>query len=651
MSDEFKKFISSRCHTERSRSAIENIKTIIRYLSVHPDNYLEKSRTNKKLKTKLYIFILFISSWACAQTPSFVAQVSKNHVAVGEVFQIAFTLNGSGSNLTYPNLNDFDLYSGPNQSQSMSMVNGNISQSTTLSFMIAAKKEGRFTIGAATVMSGGQKLETKPIVIEVSKATAQPQNNPSAQSQPNQEKDKYSSAVNDEDLFVRTYLSKTKCYLGEQITLTQKVYSRVDLRGFQNVKFPPYNGFWSQQENTNQQISLKQENVNGVNYYVADYCTVYLFPQRTGAITIEPVELDCIVRKQTKRQPRNIFEQFFGAGGYEDVVVKVKSRPVRVDVIDLPAENKPQNFSGAVGDFSYKAELDRNKVKANEAVNLKITISGKGNIKLIEPLKLNLPESFETYDPKVSENIKTAGGVSGNVTYNYLIIPREKGEFVLNNLGFNYFDAGKKQYVNIPSPDMNVTVLEGDAGGAHIVSSAKKDIKESENDIRYIKTGNLNLNKTDEEFFSSSMHYILLLLPTLLFFGALFFVKQYIKANSNIVAVKERKAAKLAKKQLVIAEKHMQSNNKDLFFSEVLNALHNYLGDKFALLVVDLSKERILEMLLSKNVTEATAKSVIETLNTCEFAKYAPSAVTGDLKQVYQDTVELILKIEEQIKK
>ena len=603
---------------------------------------------------KTLILLFFISRWALAQTPTFVAQVSKNKVAVVETFQVAFTLNGSGNNLVYPNFNDFNIYSGPNQSQSMSMVNGNVSQSTTISLFIAAKKEGKFTIGSATVMSGNQKLETKPIVIEVVKGNPQPSNSGTqGAQQQNQtsEKNQYTSEISNDDLFVRTYLSKTKCFLGEQLTLTQKVYSRVDLRGFQNVKFPPYNGFWSQQENNTQQINLKQENVNGVIYNVADYSKVYLFPQRSGSLVIEPVELDCIVRRQTKRQPRNIFEQFFGAGGYEDVVIKVKSKPVKVDVQDLPMQNKPEVFSGAVGNFSFKAELDKAQVKANEAINLKITISGQGNIKLIEPLKLNLPESFESYDPKINENIKIVGGVSGSITYNYLIIPREKGEFIINNLSFNYFDADKKQYVSIPSPEIKLNVLEGDEGSAQIISPEKKGVKESENDIRYIKTGDLDLHKNNEEFFSSMTHYLLLLFPTLLFFAGLYLARQHVKANSNISAVKERKAAKLAKKQLSIAEKHMTQNNKDLFFNEVLNALNNYIGDKFALSIVDLSKEKITEMLLLRNITDATAKNVIETLNTCEYAKYAPSAVTGDLQKVYQDTIELISQIEEQIKK
>lgn len=606
------------------------------------------------MKRLFYILIFFSSVFAKAQTPSFIAQVSKNKVSVGEVFQLAFTINGQGNNLVYPNLNDFDLYSGPNQSQSMSMVNGNISQSTTISFFLIPKKEGKVTIGAATIMSGGQKLQSKPIVIEVVKGNSQQQQqqgNAQNQNANPQEDNQYSTQVTNDDLFVRTYLSKTKSYLGEQLVLTQKVYSRVDLRGFQNVKFPPYNGFWSQQETGNQQIDLKQENVNGVNYYVADYHKVYLFPQRTGEITIEPIELECVVRKATKRQPRNVFEQFFGTGGYEDVVVKVKSKPVKVSVIDLPQDNKPENFNGAVGEFSYKAEIDKNTVKANEAVNLKITINGKGNIKLVEPINLNLPESFESYDPKVNEYIKTSGGVSGSITYNYLIIPREKGEFKLDKLNFSYFDADKKQYVQLPSPDISLTVLEGDANSAQVITPNKNNVKETENDIRYIKSGNLNLEKNDTEFFASITHYFILLVLFFVFCSSVFLFKRHVASNSDIVAVKERKAAKLAKKQLILAEKHMLSNNKELFFNETLNALNKYISDKFSISIADLSKEKISEMLMQKNVQENTIKHLIETLNTCEYAKYAPSSVTENLQQVYNDTIQLISSIENEIKK
>ena len=597
------------------------------------------------------IYILLSLIGLNSQSQTFNAQVSKNKVAVGEVFQLAFTIEGAGGQINMPPFNkDFDIAGGPNQSQSMSMINGNISQSTTLSYFIAAKKEGKFTIGSASCNG----IQTKPITIEVGKGSTQASansgnNNQALSTSASSNKQQTASDVTGEDLFVRTYLSKQKCYLGEQLVLTQKVYSRVDLRGFQNVEFPQYNGFWSQVEQNNQQIQLKQENVNGVNYYVADYNKVFLFPQRSGNITVEPIELECIVRKATKRQPRNIFEQFFGAGGYEDVVVKVKSKTVKVDVLDLPTENKPLEFSGAVGNYSYKAEISKQQVKANDAVNLKITLSGKGNIKLVEPLKLNLPESFEVYDPKVSEKINTNVGVSGSKTFDYLIIPREQGEYVLDKLNFSYFDADKKQYVTLPSPDIKLTVLKGDASSAQIITP-KKNIKDIDNDIRYIKTGDLELREKDDEFFASWLHYALLLIPCLLFAGGLFAYKKHISENSNLTLVKERKAAKMAKKQLVLAEKHMSANNKELFFNETLNALNNYIGNKFNLPVADLSKDKISDMLMNRQVSAETTKQTIDLLNTCEFAKYAPNAVTGDLKQVYQNSIELISQIEEQIK-
>lgn len=601
---------------------------------------------------RLYILFLFIAFCGHAQNPSFVAQVSKNKVAVGEAFQVAFTLNAGSGNIALPSFNDFNVYSGPNKMENTSIINGVLSRSAVFSLYIAAKKEGRFTIAPAVATVGNQKLETKPIIIEVTKDPGQggSQGQQQGGQQQAQEKNQYSTPISNEDLFVRTYLSKSKCYLGEQLTLTQKIYSRVDFRGFQDAKFPPYTGFWSQQEDA-KPFSFQQENINGVMYYVADYYKTYLFPQRTGKITIEPAELDCVVRRATKRAPRNIFEQFFGAGGYEDVSIKVKSKAVTVEVIDLPETNKPEGFTGAVGNFSCKMELSKQQVKANDAINLKITISGKGNIKLVDPLKLNLPESFEVYDPKISEKITIPGGVSGTKTYDYLIIPREKGEYTLSNLNFSYFDPAKKEYVVIPSPDIKLTVLEGDASSVKIIKPTKKGVQESENDIRYIKTGDLELQKNDSEFFASPTHYFLLGLPVILFIIAYVALRQYIKANSNTAAVKERKAAKMAKKQLVVAEKQMKANNKEPFFDEVLNALHKYIGNKFGLSIADLSKEKISDMLLSRQVSQDTTSRVIETLNTCEYAKYAPSAVTGDLKKVYEDTVELISQIEEQIKK
>lgn len=602
----------------------------------------------KFIKHIIFIFWLFFHQLLSSQNLSFTAMVSSNKVQVGENFQITFSLNNSGTNFKFPNLNkDFDVLSGPNPSNSISIINGNYSQTISYSFVIAAKKEGKYTIGPASVMVGNQKLETKPITIEVSKGA---NNNASGQNQ-GQVQENQSANISSDDLFIKSTLNKSKSYLGEQVTLVQKVYSKVNLIGFQDVKFPAYNGVWAQNEENNKQIELKIENLNGVSYYVAEISTTYLFPQHVGKITIDPTEVICIVRRQVKRAPRNIIEQFFGGGGYEDVSYKIKSRPVSIDVSEFPEQGKPENFNGAVGNYSYKTEVSKQQMKANESFNLKITISGSGNLKLTEAPKLNLPESFEVYDPKINEKINVSGGVSGTKIYDYLIIPRESGDFKLNELSFSYFDPAKKQYINIPSPEINIHVLPGDENSsAKIITPNKKEVGQKENDIRYIKTGDLNLKKNEDEFFSSLTHYLILMSGIILFSIGIYYRQQHLKAGSDIVSSRQRKAAKMARKQLISAEKHMKANQKELFFDEVLSALNRYVSYKLNIPVADLSKENIKQHLSNRSIQNETLSKLIETIDTCEYAKYAPGAVNGDLKTVYNNTVQLITDIEEELK-
>ena len=591
------------------------------------------------------------------------AQVSKNKVYVGEVFQVSFTANGNMSGFKAPNMPDFDVYSGPNQSTSVQIVNGNMSQTISYSYMIAARKDGKYTIGAASASVNNAKTESNPITIEVIKGSA-PQNqrqqqqqndpfaslfgnDPNTQQQQQQEPEK--TAVSNEDVFVRTYVNKKQCYLGEQITVTQKVYSRLNLRGFQNFKPPGYDGFWSKDEERKGQIQLAVENLDGINYYVAEFMKTFLFPQRTGKLVVNPIEIDCVVRQQTKKQ-QSVFDQFFG-GGYQDVIAKIKSKPVTIDVLALPEKGKPENFSGAVGKFNFKAELNHNKVKANEGLNLKVTVSGTGNINLAETPKVNFPEGFETYEPKVNENISTSGGISGSKTYDYLVIPRKAGEYIVKDLDFSYFDTEKKQYVIIPSPEFKITVEPGAPGSEENaqVYNPKNEISAQENDIRYIKSGDLKLKTIDQEFFGSWKHYTLLLISLFLFIGAIVFRNYLIKTNSNIVAVRERKAARMAKKQLATAEKLKNENKQDAFYNEVLSALNLYVSNKMNIPVAELSKDNISYTLANKNVKQDTINKLITTLNDCEYARYAPAAAEKDLNLVYNNTIELITNIEDEI--
>ncbi len=601
------------------------------------------------MKLKLLIYICFVALASHVRGQSFVAQVSKNKVQVGEEFQLVFTLNTNGGNIRFPDLKDFDVYGGPNQSNNITVINGVMSQSYTFSFFLAAKKEGKLTIGPASVMITNQKVESKPIVIEVTRGAAS--NSNQAQTNQQEEKNQYASPIDNNDVFVRSFLNKTKCVKGEQVHLTYKLYSRYSL-----VDFGPkdllntFNGFWNQKEPPPANYRGMVETINGVNYYVLDIYSSYLFPQSSGELTIDPLEIVAIVRRQVKRAPRNFIEQFLGTNGYEDVEVKVKSKPVKIAVSDLPEQNRPADFAGAVGNFSYKAELSKQQVKANEAVNLKITLSGKGNIKLTEPPVLNLPESFETYDPKISEKINTSGGVSGSKTYDYLIIPRESGDFALNHLSFSYYDPEKKQYVSIPSPEMKLTVLPGDENSSAQVITPKHQLDERENDIRYIKTGDLRLRKDGHEFFASTLHYLLLIIPALLFAIAIYVRKRRMALNSDTITSRQRKAARMARKQLSVAEKHMKAGHKELFFDEVMAALNRYLSYKLNIPVADLSRENIQQSLVHQHITDSTLSRLTQTLDTCEYAKYAPGAVTGDLQAVYNDTVTLIANMEEEIK-
>ncbi|MBC7863123.1 MAG: protein BatD, partial [Bacteroidia bacterium] len=399
-----------------------------------------------KRKIKLAIILFFgmiLPVFFFAQ--SFTATVNKKVIPMGEYFEIRFTINATASNFQPPDLKDFNVYQGPNQSSNMSWVNGVVTQSISLSYYLGGKKEGKFTIGPASIVVSGKKLLSNAVAIEIVKGNApanQNQNQTQNQTNTNPQRNEYSNNSGGNDVFVKTLASKQKCYLGEQIVVTHKIYARNQIKTIQNLKLPSYTGFWNKEEDRNKQSQLETENVDGIMYYVVEFNKTFLFPQRTGELEIDPVEIDVITAVQSRNRPRNIIEQLIG-GGYEDKVNKLKSKPVKITVNALPEANKPADFNGAVGSFNFKAELDRDKVKENDAINLKITISGRGNINLIDNPKIKFPSEFETYDPKVNENISVNAAVSGSKTFEYLLIPRKRGQYTIKDFNFSYFDHEK----------------------------------------------------------------------------------------------------------------------------------------------------------------------------------------------------------------
>ncbi len=599
----------------------------------------------------------FIILWLAA-TPvfsqKFTAVVNKKNVAVGEIFLLTFQLEGEAKNFKAPSLKEFTIYSGPNTSQSVSIINGAMRQSIGFNYYILANKEGKFVIGPASIETKSGVLNTNSITIEATRNG----NSNSKTSHPSseEEKDKLASTKGksfnngNDDLFIKTIVSKTKAYVGEQVTVTHKIYTTLNLTRFGEFKLPTYNGFWASEFNRNRQITSSIENVDGINYRVAVFNQSYICPQRAGKLEIEPLELECIVQQRAKNGDGGFFEEFFGMANYEEVAYKTKSKIVRIEIMPLPTANQPADFSGAVGQFSYKAGIDKATLKANESATLKIKISGTGNLKLLDPPQPKLNESLETFEPRVIDNIVASSeGLSGTKSIDYLIIPRQAGDYEIGNLSFSYFDPRSEKYVTIPSPDFKLHVNPGVAGSENnqpTIGNQSSDIVPQKNDIHFIRTDNVVLTDKATLFFNSWQHLSSLLAIAL--FGILvgFAVNKYRALRADNASNRVKKAASLARKQLSKAENLMKTNNKSGFYNEVLNALNNYSANKLQIPVADLSKDKINEFLVYKNVNNVLIKQLNQNLELCQMATYAPGMLSDNLGEVYSSTEKLINELE-----
>ncbi len=599
-----------------------------------------------KLNLFSILLFVFVSQFCWAQDATLVASTSRNQVGVGEQFQITYTLKGAGSNFRAPDLHDFVVLSGPNQSSSMEIINGNMSQSISLSYIIAAQREGKFTIGPAAISSNGKQVNSKSLVIDVVK-------NPASQNSRNGQQ--AMDGDDNSDLFLRAFVDKSKVYVGEQLVVTFKIYTKVSIVQNALTKAPVFNGFWSEDiVSPNQQATLRPEVFDGVQYQAAEIKKTVIMPQRAGTLEITEMVMDVVKRVQQRSRSNSFFDQFFG-GGYQDLRATVKSKPIKIEVMPLPTAGKPLDFNGAVGDFGMECRLSNtNKtLKTNDATNLYITLSGKGNLKLIDPFKLKLPPEIEGYDAKINDKISTTtSGVSGSRTFDYLLIPRHSGKYQLPPISFSYFDISKKSYVTLNSPDFTLDVEKGTANETEAgttVITAKEDVKILGNDIRYIKT-KTNLQKTGNDFFGSTKFYMLLLLPVLLFAAFLLFFKKYNNSLNDTVSRKSKKATQIARKRLALANNYLQQNNYDAFYNELFKSINGYLSDKLNLSAVELTKEKISEVLLAKGTNQEAINLLLLTLNKSEFARFAPVKSTSAMQTDYADTVSTISKIEEELK-
>jgi hypothetical protein len=568
---------------------------------------------------------------------------AKSTVSVGERFQISFSLNNNGSGFKAPSFAGFDILSGPNQSTSMQFNGSAMSQSLTYSFVLQATKEGTFTIAPAKIKVNGVEIESNELKITVVKGAATTQQNNKQQGTQQQQ----GSSSSDGQTFVRISFSKTKAYRGEAIVVTHKIYTKQSIVGFEDVKFPSYDGFWSEDIQQPQQITLNRENYNGEVYNAGVLKQSILYPQKAGKIQIEPFTVDVVIREQT-RGGNSVFDQFFGS--YQDVKKSLKTSPTSLDILPYPLADQPSDFSGLTGEFSMKAEITKSQVEANEAVNLKITISGTGNMKQVNAPDLEFPPDIEAYDPKTVDNIKVgATAVSGSRTFDYLLIPRHAGEFKIGPFSFSYFDAVKGKYVTLSQPEFTLKVGKGNgeedkATGVTIAS--KEDLKVLGSDIRYIKTNEANVTEKGKYFFRSPLFFTLSGAPLLLYLGFFLWHRNMVKQSGNVALMKSRRANKIAGKRLALAKKFLYEKKRNEYYEEIFKALWGYISDKLSIPVAELTKEKIKETMLAKNVNEVTINEFISLLDKAEFARFAPAGGEREMDTVYAESVDVISKIE-----
>lgn len=588
----------------------------------------------------LFFFLLSNSLLSLGAAVNFTVKSSHEIVEEGQRIQITFTVNASAGNFTPPSFPGFRLVQGPNQSNSMQIVNGRRSRSTSISYILQATELGDHKIGAASIKVDDKVYKTKPFTVKVIDA-----NSNSANAQRNRQNQRRTDGQNEKsNLFIRATIDKKKGYVGEKVTVTYRLYSKLTLNLIDFENQPSFSGFWTHDLPVKiEQKYLKQERINGQVYYAIDIKKTVLYPQRNGQLTIDPLELRVTVQVRSKRS-RSVFDQMFGS--YEKKVIIAKSNPLKVEIEALPRANKPADFSGAVGSFNMKMSSNKDSVMANEAIDVKIEISGNGNLPLVGAPKLNFPPDFEVYDPETNDKFKIGyEGAKGKKTFNYLVIPRHSGNFKLEPFSFSYFDLKSKSYKSIDGEPIEISVSKGSEEENVVYSSSRKEEVELLNtDIRYIHLKPAALILSNELFYNSFLFYFLIVLAFLLLVVVYFISKKLKAINADTIGQRKSKANKLAKKRLSKAKVHLDSNELAKFYEEISTALFGYFADKFIISTAELSQDKIVE-LLNKKTDEKIGIEVREILEAAEMARFAAVSAV-DANSLYERSVEIISKIE-----
>lgn len=588
-----------------------------------------------------------------AQEVKFTATATPGILRVGEQFQLVYELNASASELEVPELDDFQLLGGPStgSSSSIQFQNGKTTRSEkyTYTYFLMAIKDGTFTIPPATAKIKRDTYKSNSVKIEVVKDRSGAGQSTVPSGEPAKKSGVDADVPSGENLFIRLHIDKTSAYVGEQIIAWIKIYSRVDLSQVDpNFKGPDFKGFYQQSVEIPALRSLERENVNGEIYGTGILRKVVLFPQKTGEVIIQPFNIDVAYQKQVRRRSKSIFDDFFGPS-VQNVPVTLTSKKVRINIKPLPPD-KPASFTGAVGNFKMNASINKTDVTTNDAVTLKVNVSGKGNIKLIDDLNVSFPPSLETFKPVVRTVQENA--LSGSQSFEYTIIPRHAGNFKISPIKFSYFDPSSKVYRTLTTQEFNIAVAKGkeDTTSVIITGLSKEDVKLLGSDILFIKNKPFKLFKMNRFIIGSVKFYAIYLLAIVLFVLFIIIRRKRINRNANVGLVKNRRANKYARKRLRIALGMLKKNNHESFYEEVLKAMWGYLSDKLNIPVADLSKDTSKEALIKNKIDEELLNTFYYIIDNCEYARFSPEHESTEMHKLYNDAIKTIIKLQQKLK-
>lgn len=572
-------------------------------------------------------------------------------VIMGRPFQVKYTANAKVTEFKAPTITNFDILAGPFKSESYSsqIINGNVSTSFSIAytFTLQAQKTGTFNIPSATIFVGDEKYTSNGLSIKV--LPADEEEAPSGRSSTASADAKISS----ENLFIRPVLSRTNVFEQEAFRLSYKLYTTYDIVQYNVKEMPDFQGFLKQEVEKSGNTQLQYENYKGKNYLTAVLYEIILFPQSSGTLTIDKAVFEAVIRVQSRQPVRSIFDEFFES--YSNVARRIDVPATRINVKSVP-EGRPVSYNGVVGNFSLSSSLSTEQVKVNEAVSMKVVINGSGNMKLLPTPEINFPESFEVYDPKVVNSFKpSSSGLTGNKTIEYTFIPRHAGTFEIPSFEMSYFNPAEAGFKIMRTPAYNLQVLKSDGtvDDSPVISnySNKEDIKQLGTDIRHIYTGQIRPTQKEDFLIDSFRSWLYFIIPFLAFVVLYFVFRKHLKDNADLEMVRNRKANKLARKRLRVAQKFLQSGNKEKFYEEVMKSLWTYLSDKLSIPVANLNLEYVTAVLEAKELPAEIITQLREIIHTCEFARFAPGTGQLQMGNLYEESVDIIMSLERSIKK